>query len=100
MGKRIISTLLSLALLIGILPISATGAALAARAVSSVPDGYTGIYTAEDLNSVRNNLSGKYILMNDINLSSWGEWTPIGTDRAPFTGVFDGNGWSITDMNT
>ena|GEM_PF-2798472 len=44
----------------------------------TVPGGYKGIYTAEDLNNIRNNLTGKYILMNDIDLSSWGNWTPIG----------------------
>jgi hypothetical protein len=42
----------------------------------NIPDGYTPIYTAEDLDNIRENLSDKYILMNDIDLSSWGDWTP------------------------
>ena len=46
--------------------------------LKTVPAGYKGIYTAQDLDNIRNNRSGKYILMNDIDLSSWGEWTPIG----------------------
>ena len=44
----------------------------------TVPDGYIGIYTAQDLDNVRNNLTGNYILMNDIDLGSWGNWEPIG----------------------
>lgn len=35
-----------------------------------VPEGYTGVYTIDDLYAIRNNLSGKYILMNDIDLSA------------------------------
>lgn len=55
----------------------------------TVPEGYTGIYTAEDLYNVRNDLynawndlTGNYILMNDIDLSSWGSWEPIGDETS------------------
>jgi len=58
------------------------------------PAGYTSISTAQQLNDVRNNLSGKYILMGDIDLASWGNWVPIGT----FKGEFDGNGYVIKNM--
>ncbi len=44
----------------------------------TVPEGYTGIYTPDDLNRVRDNLTGNYILMNDIDMSDWGGWEPIG----------------------
>ena len=65
------------------------------------------IRTAAELNNVRKNLSGNYILMADIDLSSatksGGEyynsgkgWTPIGSS---FTGTFDGNGYSIIGLN-
>lgn len=64
-------------------------------AADNIPDGYTPIYTAEDLNNVRNNLSGKYILMNHIDLSSCAEWNQIGSYETPFTGELDGNGYSI-----
>lgn len=47
----------------------------------TVPEGYTGIYTPEDLNRVRDNLTGNYILMNDIDMSDWGGWEPIGQDE-------------------
>jgi len=72
----------------------------------TVPDGYTGIYTAQDLDNIRNNMSGKYILMNDIDLSGWGNWEPIGyynpsafhTTANSFTGTFDGNGYIIKGL--
>lgn len=65
------------------------------------------VRTPEDFNNIRNNLSGNYKLMNDIDLSestsAGGEfntdgfgWTPIGESADnPFTGTLDGNGKSI-----
>lgn len=35
----------------------------------SVPSGYIPIYTIDDLYGINDNLSGNYILMNDIDLS-------------------------------
>jgi|GEM_PF-3342501 len=64
----------------------------------SIPDGYTGIYTAQDLDNMRNNLSGNYILMNDINLSDWGNWEPIGSNSKPFIGTLDGNGYEVEQL--
>lgn len=70
----------------------------------TVPEGYTGIYTIDDLYAVRNNLSGDYILMNDIDMSEtapggdWDNgngWLPIDS----FTGTFDGNGHAIKNMH-
>ena len=58
----------------------------------------TEIRTADDLNNIRNNLSGKYILMNDIDLSSYENWEPIGTSETPFTGELDGNGFTISNL--
>ena len=68
--------------------------------VTSVPAGYTGIYTAQGLDNIRNNLNSKYILMTDINLSGWGNWTPIGggAQSAIFTGELNGNGHVISHL--
>lgn len=60
-------------------------------------DGRTVLYTVEDLDIVRNNLSGDYVLGNDIDLNGV-EWTPIGTNDNPFTGTFDGNGYEIKNI--
>jgi len=54
------------------------------------------ISTAAELNAIRNNLSGNYKLVNDITLS--GNWTPIGTVLNLFTGVFDGDGYTISGL--
>jgi len=62
-----------------------------------VPQGFIGIYTPQDLDRIRNNLSGKYILMNDIDLANWGSWEPIGI-KEPFSGSIDGNGYAIKNM--
>jgi len=55
------------------------------------------VWTAEDLNNVRNNLSGNYIQMADIDLSGYSNWEPIG-GNTPFVGTYDGNGHVITNL--
>jgi putative cell wall-binding protein len=64
---------------------------------AEVPAGFIGVYSPEDLNNVRENLAGSYILMNDIDLSS-ANWEPIGNKSTPFKGIFDGNGHKIIGM--
>ena len=61
------------------------------------------VYTAADLNNVRNNLSGHYIQMADIDLGTdpWNAgdgWLPIGNDFNPFSGTYNGNGYSIANL--
>ncbi|MFR9533071.1 MAG: GLUG motif-containing protein, partial [Rikenellaceae bacterium] len=64
-----------------------------------IPDDYTPIYSVLDLNNVRNNLSGNYILMNDLNLSSYDNWAPIGSsEESSFSGIFDGGGHTVTGL--
>ncbi len=70
----------------------------------AIDQGYTVIKTAQDLDNIRNDLDGKYILMNDIDLSSYSNWNPIGevdVDAGTgqgFTGVLDGNGYTISNL--
>ena len=56
---------------------------------------YTAISEAEDLNGI--SLNGKYALVCDIDLGG-AEWTPIGTNGDPFTGEFDGNGYTVSNF--
>ena len=58
----------------------------------------TLIYTAQELFNIRNNLCGNYALATDIDLSSISNWTPIGNERFPFTGSFDGMGHVIKGL--
>ena len=77
---------------------------------ASAASGATEIRTIEDLYSIRNNLSGNYILMNDIDLTEataqggdWDSgkgWTPIGDEDNPFIGSFDGNRNSIIGLRS
>ena len=77
----------------------------------SANDDYIEIRTATDLYNIRNNLSGNYKLMNDIDLSEVTSkgglfdyknsgWRPIGGaySEEDFTGIFDGQGYTITGM--
>ena len=72
----------------------------------AIAQGYTLIKTADDLNNIRNNtdasgnITGKYILMNDIDLSSYANWDPIGDADANigFTGTLDGNGYIVKNL--
>lgn len=70
----------------------------------------TEIRTAEEFDAIRNNLKGYYILCNDIDLSAYSTWTPIGyaTKAADgslsysgtgFQGEFNGNGYTISGVN-
>ena len=66
--------------------------------LETVPSGYIGIYDVAGLRNISNNLSGKYILMADIDMA--GEaFTPIGIDaNSAFTGIFEGNDHTITNL--
>ncbi len=61
------------------------------------------ISDASQLNMVRHDLNAHYKLVNDIDLGvapyNQGQgWEPIGTKDDPFTGGFDGNGHTISNL--
>ena len=43
-------------------------------------------------------VDGSIVLLNDIDASSIKEWVPAGTKTSPFTGSFDGKGYSIKNI--
>jgi len=64
-----------------------------------------------DLYAIRDNLSGSYVLMNDLDATAAGYeelagptvdggkgWQPIGAWRSAFSGSFDGQGHEIRDL--
>lgn len=63
----------------------------------ALKEGYTIIRTPEDLAAMAANPSGKYIMMGNVDLEGV-DWTPIGTEDSPFTGVFNGNGYVISNL--
>ena len=87
MFKKLVAIFLALGMLIVPIPIKVMAATetdgflVPVAQKDTVPYGYTGIYTAEDFNNIRENLSGQYILMNDIDLSLFQSWNPIGENE-------------------
>ena len=105
MKAKCLSVFLVVVMLFSVLSVG-----ISAESVAKVPDGYVGIYTKDDLYAVRENPEGKYILMNNIvfddsDYEKGGDfynggkgWSPIGTSSTPFKGTFDGNGYSIVNL--
>lgn len=57
------------------------------------------ITTAQELQNINNDVTAHYKLMADIDLNNV-EFTPIGNaDSGAFSGVFDGNGYTISNLN-
>jgi len=58
------------------------------------------IWTAEQLNHVRahSGTNTYFVVMDDINLNNFA-WTPIGTNKAAFMGILDGNGYEIKNLD-
>ena len=69
------------------------------------------IRTWYDLDAMRHNLAGRYLLMNDLDstvagydelaseIANQGKgWEPVGTSNDQFTGAFDGQGYEIRDL--
>ncbi len=83
-----------------------------AKAETATQTEVVEIATAEELLAINGNLGGNYILTEDIDLSSYENWpmigkyvmdpnSPEGEDpvaEAAFTGVFDGNGHTISNV--
>ena len=94
--------------------------------LTEVPEGWIGVYTAEDLEAVREDLHANYILMNDIAIpDEYYEpggiyedgFTPIGGGKVPYSvidengeelhfmedtaffGTFNGNGYTISNLH-
>ncbi len=67
-------------------------------AQTAVPEGYIGISDRAGLEALSATPDGNYILLNDIDLSA-APWEPLCTSDAPFSGVLDGNGFTLYAMN-
>jgi len=104
--RRVLSILLVCILLGGAMPMAgitavavdgygSNGKLLAP--IEPIMAGSTAISTRAQLEAIKNNLSGNYHLMADIDLSS-AEWVPIGTWSTPFTGFLDGQGHVIKNL--
>lgn len=61
-----------------------------------IKDAYNLFYLSKNVSSETYS-KANYVLTRDIDLGGFA-WTPIGTEEAPFSGVFDGAGYSITGL--
>lgn len=79
--------------------------------VDSEADLSAGVYSissAQELaklatmtNNGKINSGVEFVLANDIDLSSYSNWTPIGAkENSPFLADFDGNGYQISNIST
>lgn len=78
--------------------------------LSAVPE-YYGIKTADDLaafaaavNSGASlarymNEAGEVVLLQDVDMSGVESYIPAGTDEKPFSGVFDGQGFTVRNIS-
>lgn len=58
------------------------------------------IQTPQDVDAIRNNLSAYYELGNDIDMSMWGNFSPIApTSAVRFDGFIDGKGNKILNLS-
>lgn len=70
--------------------------------------GWYAIHNVQELLAVADDMTAKYYLANDIDLSDYegeknGNWTPLGwtnSDDVPFTGIFDGRGKKISGYDS
>ena len=62
-----------------------------------IPSNAVAITTEDGLNAIRNDLTATYYLASDITLTS--TFATIGDYENPFNGTFNGNGYTISNMN-
>ncbi len=110
MKKRIISILLTACMVMTLLPGLAQPAMAAPDGSGITGDGTSSnpyiITTADQLayvaQQVNNNVAGwntaSYKIINNIDLSSYNNWVPIGSGVANFGGIFDGGGYTISNL--
>ncbi len=93
MIKKITAMIICMAMVLTCIP---TGAF--AETDTAVENTYI-IKTEEELNGIRDDLEGHYVLESDIEITS-AEWEPIGTDPGnAFKGCIDGNGHTISGIH-
>ncbi len=111
--KKLIHVLLTAALLAAMLIIPASADMIEFAGGSGTAEDPWQIKTAEQLDLIHNDLTAHYVLIDDIDLSGYENWNPIGSFRPlsdkpeeaeiphqdfAFTGTFDGTGHTISNL--
>ncbi len=63
-------------------------------------DGLLDVWHPAYLAAIAGDLTGSYELTADLDLSSWGNWQPLGSRVQPFEGIFVGNGHRISGLSS
>ena len=100
-SRHLLSILLSLAIVISFIPVF-TLSAFSLEDYGTAGNPYL-IRTPQELDAVRNDLSKHYKLAAniDLDISPYNQesgWVPIGDPENAFTGSFDGNGYTISNL--
>ncbi|MCI9448542.1 MAG: leucine-rich repeat protein, partial [Lachnospiraceae bacterium] len=97
--KRIFSRIISIALMASVL-LTSNGIVVMAENVQTAEQesSVIEISSAKDLQKIADNLTGDYVLTKNIDMSDV-EFTPIGNNTEPFSGTFDGDGHTISNLN-
>lgn len=114
MRKRLLSILLTVCMLLSLLPGVTLPALAAGEGTGTASNGAftlnsSGVniisnadqlaYVAQQVNAGTYGWdSANYKLGNDINLTAYSNWTPIGKYQYEFNGVFDGGGHTISNL--
>lgn len=62
-------------------------------------ENYMLVRSADELANIINDLSGNYMLAKDIQLNPSKTYSPLGGDNKAFSGQFDGNFFSVKNIN-
>ena len=63
-------------------------------------DGLLDVWHPAYLAAIAGDLTGSYELTADLDLSSWGNWQPLGDGVQPFRGILIGNGHRIRGLSS
>ncbi len=93
--KKIISFVLAISFVLTLAPFAGVFSFALESRKNSQNSGEIEISTAEDFKKLADKLDAKAVLTKDIEITDK-SFTPIGSTDKPFTGIFDGNGHSVT----
>lgn len=92
--RKILSLLMALLMVVGSIPFTTVNVNAALGGTGTSSDPYQ-IRTASDFNDIRKDLNAYYTICNDIDLSAYTNWVPLGDVVNPFTGRLMGNRYTI-----
>lgn len=113
--KRLLAWTLTILIVISLLPNAVLALPQKKGTVFAGGDGSKDnpylVSTPQQLDAVRQDLSAHYLQINDIDMSEWKNWVPIGSassledywdyepgETTPFTGSYDGGNFAITGL--